>query len=87
MRQKGLQADIWKLTELRKKHRLAIPAVTFFFRGAPREGIDKDTIQLCSEIASEIASRDNVIFLYGPRPRAYLSNNPSRTLAETGSRD
>jgi hypothetical protein len=68
MRDKKVQADLWKLKELVRTHKLAIPVMTFFFRGAPRMGLGRDIMQLCSELTSEIASNDNVIFLFGPRP-------------------
>ena len=68
-----LQGDIWKLKSLVGEFTLAKPFMVFLFRGAQQEGIQNDTLTVCSEFASEIAN-EGVTLLYGPKPLAEKKN-------------
>jgi hypothetical protein len=77
MRNKKVDADIWKLRELSRRYEDAKPVMVFFFRSAPREGMPEHWMRWCAELANEVASESAVSLFYGPRNKSHLKQRTS----------
>src|SRR5205807_2632475 len=64
-----LRRDVEKLESLSRNQGATMPSLfmLFFCRGAKRSGLETNTVQICTELGSELEER-GVTFLYGPRP-------------------
>ena len=69
MSRKRVENDVRKLRE--KLPELGHPkaVVGFFFRSSSRDGMKTEWMKWCSELATEVASRDNVVLIYGPKAK------------------
>jgi len=64
-----LKRDVEKLESLSRNQGATIPSLymLLFCRGAKRSGLGINSLQVCTELGSELKER-GVTFLYGPRP-------------------